>query len=191
MFRMSSCDRLSQTSCTRCRNSAMVVAGSAEGVSSCFIMSHLCSISEKSGVLAGQGSCTPRRARCVIAAICGCMSSCWKSSSPSSRINDSSTGVNSLCNVAGSVYFTLQKHQVWPRVITDGPHTMKPVVRPLCHGQMQSWIWHSPGVCRTCVRPSLVYTQNLLPSLKTTEHHSTLQTTLHETREAMLGSVVV
>ena len=38
--------------------------------------------------------------------------------------------------------------------------------------------WRSPGVRRTCVRPSLTYRQNLLSSLKKTEHHSTLQSTL-------------
>ena len=39
-----------------------IVAGSGERVSSRFIMSHACSIDERPGVLAGQGSCyTPRR----------------------------------------------------------------------------------------------------------------------------------
>ena len=34
--------------------------------------------------------------------------------------------VNNLCNIAGTVYFILQKHQMSPRVVTHGPHTMKP-----------------------------------------------------------------
>ena len=65
---MSSCDRLSQASCTYCCNSAMVVAGSGERISSCFIMSHKCSFGERSGDLAGQGSCTLQRAHCIAAA---------------------------------------------------------------------------------------------------------------------------
>ena len=52
---MSSCDRLSHATCTRCRNSAMVVEGSGERVNSRFIMSHTCSIDESSRVIAGQG----------------------------------------------------------------------------------------------------------------------------------------
>ena len=44
---MSSRNRLSQATCTLCRNSAIVVAGSGERVSSCYIMYHTCSISER------------------------------------------------------------------------------------------------------------------------------------------------
>ena len=42
---------LSQAFCTCCRNLAMVVAGSGESVSSHFIMSHMCTIGERSGNL--------------------------------------------------------------------------------------------------------------------------------------------
>ena len=87
---MSSCNILSQVSCTHCHNSAMVVAGSGERVSSHFIISHTCSIGKRSGVLAGQGSCTQRRA-CCVTAICGRALFCWKSTSPSCRRNGSST----------------------------------------------------------------------------------------------------
>ena len=124
---MSSCNRLSQASCTRCCNLAMVVAGSGERVSSNFIMSHTCSIGERSEDLACQGSCcTPRRAFCISAAVCGCVLSCWKSTSPSCRKNGSRHGVNKLCNVMGTVYFTLQKHQIWPWVVTEDLHTKMP-----------------------------------------------------------------
>ena len=73
---MPSYDRLSQASCARCHNSAMVVAGSEERVSSRINMSHEGSIGERSGDLAGQDSFTPRRARCVAAAVCGLALSC-------------------------------------------------------------------------------------------------------------------
>ena len=55
---------------------------------------------------------------------------------------------------------------------------MKPEVRPVCHGWMHSRRWCSPGLHHTLVHPSLTYRQNLLSSLKTTERHSTLQSTL-------------
>ena len=43
---------------------------------------------------------------------------------------------------------------------------------------MHSGWWRSPGPHRTSVRSSLTYRQNLLSPLKTTERHSTLQSTL-------------
>ena len=128
--RMSSCDRLSQASCTRCRNSAMDVSDSGESVSFCFIVSHTCSVSEKSGDLAGNGSCcTPRSGRCVTAAVCGRTLSCWRNHITFLL------GINNLCNVAGTVYFTLQKHQMWLRVLTVHPHTMKPEMGPCVMGE--------------------------------------------------------
>ena len=57
-------------------------------------------------------------------------------------------------------------------------HTMKHEVGPVCRGQMHFGRWHSPGLCHTRIRPSLAYRQNLLSSLKTTEHHSTLHSIL-------------
>ena len=70
----------------------MVVEGSGERVSSCFIMSHTCSIGEKSGDLPGQGSCcTPWKAHCITAAIYGCALSCRKSTSSSCQRNGRST----------------------------------------------------------------------------------------------------
>ena len=51
---MSSCNRLSQAFCTCYRNSAMVVAGSGERLSTRSIMYHKCSIGERFGDLAGQ-----------------------------------------------------------------------------------------------------------------------------------------
>ena len=114
---MSSCDRFSQASWTRSRNSAKVVAGSGERVSSRFIMSHKCSIGERSGGLAGQGSCyTLRRVCCIAAAVCGHALSCWKSTPPSYRRNDSSTWLTGQC----SGHFILKKHQMWLRVVTVG-----------------------------------------------------------------------
>ena len=65
---MSSCDILSQESCTHCHNSEIAVVGSGERVSSRFLISYTCSIGERSGAFAGQGSCTPRRASYVAAA---------------------------------------------------------------------------------------------------------------------------
>ena len=41
-----------------------------------------------------------------------------------------------------------------------------------------SEIWRSTGLRRTLIRPSLAYRQDLLLSVKTTERHSTLQSTL-------------
>ena len=73
---------------------------------------------------------------------------------------------------------------MWPRVVTDGPHTMKPEVGSVCCGGMHSERWCSPGLCRTCVCPSLTYRQNLLSPLKTTECHSTLQSTLSQHRSS-------
>ena len=51
---------LSEAPCTRCGNSAMVVAGTGERTRSSFIMTYMCSIiDERSGALANQGnSCT-------------------------------------------------------------------------------------------------------------------------------------
>ena len=49
---------------------AMVMAGSAKRVNSHFIISKTCSIGERSGNIAGQGSCcTPRRTCCIAAAM--------------------------------------------------------------------------------------------------------------------------
>ena len=58
------------------------------------------------------------------------------------------------------------------------PHTMKPEVVPLCRGWMHYGRWCSPGLRRTHARLSLAKGQNLLSSLKTTERHSNLQSTL-------------
>ena len=55
---------------------------------------------------------------------------------------------------------------------------MKPEVGPVCRGRMHYGTWPSPGLRRTRVRPLLTYRQNLLSSLKTTERHPTLQSTL-------------
>ena len=74
--RMSSCDRFSLAYRTRCRNWAMVVAGSGERINSHFTVPHTCSIGERSGDLAGQSSCTPRRARCIATAVFGRALSC-------------------------------------------------------------------------------------------------------------------
>ena len=88
-------------------------------------------------------------------------------------------GVNNLCNVAGIFYSILQKHEMWLRVVTDSPpHHHEPEVGPMCHGWMHSGRWHSPGLRHTHVHPSLTYRQNLVSSLKTTECHCTLQSTL-------------
>ena len=57
-------------------------------------------------------------------------------------------------------------------------HTMKPVVGPVCCGWMHSGGRRSPGLHHRRVRRSLAYRQILLSSLKTTERHSTLQSTL-------------
>ena len=98
----------------------MVVAGSGERVSSRFIMSHKCSIGERSGGLAGQGSCyTLRRVCCIAAAVCGHALSCWKSTPPSYRRNDSSTWLTGQCS--GHSLLTLQKHQIRPHVVTMAP----------------------------------------------------------------------
>ena len=63
-------------------------------LSSRFNMSHTCSIGERFRNIAGQGGCcTPRRARCVAAVVCGHALSCWKSTSPFCRRNNRSTGL--------------------------------------------------------------------------------------------------
>ena len=72
-------NRLSQASCTCCRNSAMTVADPGDRASSRFFMSYTNSIGEWFGIISDQGSCcTSRRARCVAAAIFGHALSCWK-----------------------------------------------------------------------------------------------------------------
>ena len=164
---MSSCNRLCQTSCNYCRNSAMVVAGSGERVSSRFIMSPTCSTGERSGDLVGQCSCcTPRRTCCIVAAVRGCALSCWKAhyvllkSTSSSCWNDSFMGFNNLCTVARTVYFTLQKHQMLLRVVIDDPHTMKSEMRSVCSGWMHSRRWCSPGLHLTCVHPDRTYSHH-------------------------------
>ena len=79
-------------------------------------------------------------------------------------------------NVAGVIYFTLHKHQMWPRVVTDDPHTMKSKVVVVCHGDCtpedDARQVYMPGT-RVC--PLLTYGHS---SLKTTERHPTLQSTL-------------
>ena len=67
---------------------------------------------------------------------------------------------------------------MWSRVVSDGPHTMKPEVGPACRGRMHSGRWLSSGLRRSYIRPSLAYRENLLTSLKTTERHFTLQSNL-------------
>ena len=107
---MSSCDRLSQASCTRCHNLAMVVADSRERVRSRFIMSNTCWIGERYRDLDGQGSCCTTKS---LLHHSSCMWMCTvrlKSTSPSCQRIDSSTELPNLFNVAGTVYFTLQKH---------------------------------------------------------------------------------
>ena len=59
------------------------------------------------------------------------------------------------------------------------PCTVTSEVGPVCCGQMHSGRWCSPVLC-TRVCPSLACRQNLLSSLKTTECHSTLQSTLSQ-----------
>ena len=177
---MSSCDRLSQASCARCHNSAMVVADFGERVSFRFIMSHICSIGKRSGDLVGQGSCcTPRRARWVAAAVSGRAVSYWKSTTSLSKKWQQHV-VNNLCNVAGTLYFTLQKHQMWPRGVTDGPDTMKPEMVPTYSWRMHSGRWRFPDLRQTSVRLSLAYRQKQLSSLATTKRHSTFQSTHSE-----------
>ena len=87
-------------------------------------------------------------------------------------------GVTNQWNVAGIGYYTMQKHQMWPRVVTGSPHTMKPEVEPVCPRRIHSGRWGLSSLRRTRVRPSLTYRQNLLPSMKTTERHSIFQSTL-------------
>ena len=102
---MSSYDRLSEASFTSCRNSTIVVAGSREKVSSRFIISHTCAIGERSGdrSTASQGSCAPRVTRCVAAAVCGRAEQVHRLSVEQLAVARG----NNLCNVAGTVYFTL------------------------------------------------------------------------------------
>ena len=78
---------------------------------------------------------------------------------------------------------------MWPRVVTDGPHTMKPEVGPFCCGWMYSGRWRLQSQRCRCVRPSLAYRQNLLSSVKTTQCNSTLQPVMWVLLQA-LGSLV-
>ena len=55
---------------------------------------------------------------------------------------------------------------------------MKPEMGPVSRGRMHTGRWHSLGLRRARVYLSRAYRQNLLSSLKTTERHSTLQSTL-------------
>ena len=112
--RMSSCDRLSQVSCTRCRNPAMIVAGSGERVRSFFIMSHTREI---------WGSCCPEQLYTTKSTWhrSSCMWMCVEKEHNLPVEEMADHGVNNLCNVAGTVYFTLQNPQIWPRVVTMAP----------------------------------------------------------------------
>ena len=142
--RISSCDRLSQASCTRCRNSAMVMAGSWERESSRFIMSQTCSIGERSRDVAGQGNCcTQRRARCVAVAVCGCALSWCESTSPFCRRNVSSTGLTTWCSGHCLLY------SAETPTLTASCNTTKPEVEPVCRGRMYYGRWRSPGLGRT------------------------------------------
>ena len=165
---MSSCYRLSQASFTRSRN----LASSGERVSSRLIMSHTYSIGKRSGVLADQDSCTPWRARCIAAAVCGRALSCWKIALPSCRINGT---VSNMCRGSGYCLLYPAETPNVTSVLTDAPHTKKPEVKPVYRGRMHSRRWRSPGLRRTRVCPSLAYRQNLISSLKTTECYTTLQ----------------
>ena len=121
----------------------MVVAGSGAGVSYRLIMSHACSIGERSEDLAGQGTCrTSRRTQ-----VCGLQLLCWKITSPSCRKNCSRTGLITV-QYNGHCLLSLQKHQMWPRVITVDPHAMNHGLGPVCRGWMHSI---DP------LRPSLAY----------------------------------
>ena len=169
---MSLCDILSQAS-TRCRNSAMVVAGNGERViSRFFYVPYMFNwrgiwLSCWPGQLLYTTKSRLRRSShmwaCIVLLIIF-LSKKWQWH-----------GVNNLFNVADTVYFTLQKYQMWPRVVTDGPHTMTPEMRPVCRGWMHSERLRSPSLRRTRVRPSVAYRQNLFSFLKATECHSTLQ----------------
>ena len=142
-------DRLSQASCICCRNSTMIVAA-LERVSSHFIMSHTCSNGERYGDRAGQG--------------------CWC---------NQEEHVASQQPYVGTVYFTLKKHQMWPRVLTDSP-THHVAWGGACVSLAKALLGRrsSSDLRRTSVRPSLAYRYNLLSSLKTTERHSTFHSTL-------------
>ena len=67
---------------------------------------------------------------------------------------------------------------MWLLLVTDGsPH------HEAWGGACVSWAnalrrWCSPGLCHTHIHPSLTYRKKLLSSQKTTECHSTLQSTL-------------
>ena len=167
-----------QKSWTRSRNSAMVVAGSGERVRSRFIMSHTCSIGDRSGNLVGHGSCcTPRRARCVAAATCGLAVSCWKITLPSCRRKAVARSSPVQCSAHCFLYPAEKPNMTascnwWP------PHAMQPGVEPVGRVRMHSGRLRSPSLRRTPVHPSLAYKQKLLSSLKRTERHFTPQSTL-------------
>ena len=77
----------------------------------------------------------------------------------------------------GTVYFILQKHQMWLRVVTDGPphHEAWGGVCVVGECILED---DTPHLHHTCVHPSLAYRKNLLWSLKTIERLSTFQSTL-------------
>ena len=168
---------LCQASCTRYHNSAMVVAGSGEIVSSRFTMSHTCSIGESFGTPAGQGSCCiPRRARCVPATYVDVRCPDEKRITFLSKIRQQH-GVNNTFNISNTLLYPAET----PTVTAScnwWPHSMKPEVGPMRRGRMHSGRWCSQSLRCTRVRPSLSYSPNLLSSLKIKERHSTLQSTL-------------
>ena len=80
---------------------------------------------------------------------------------------------------------------MWPRVVPDGPTTMKPEVGLIFRGWMLSGRWRSPGPRLIRVRPSL-HTD------RTYSHHWRQQSAIplssrlfHDTGVAVLGGVVV
>ena len=160
---MSSCNKLSQASCTRCRNPAMVVAGSGERVISYFIMSHTCSIGERSGDLAGQSSCCkPWKARFIAVAIYGRALSYWKSTSSSCQINSSSTGYCLLYpvetpNLTKSCNSWPPCHEAWGGAYVSGANALRKMTLT------RSTSYTCTSITRTQTEPSLITEDNRLP----------------------------
>ena len=169
----------------------MLVTGSGERVFSCFIMSHTCSIGEKSGDLAGQGSCcTPWTARWVAADIRGRSLSSWKSTSPSCQRNGSRTGLTPV-QCSGHCLFTLQKRKNvtascnwWP------PH------HEAWYRACVLWVNALSKIILTRSTPYIQYIHHLHTD-RTYSHHWRQQSAipfpsrLFHNRIAVLGGVVV
>ena len=116
-------------------------------------MSYAYWIGKRSGDLAGQCSCCiPRRARYIIAAICGHALSCWKSTWSSCQRNGNIMGLT--CAMLQALFILPYRNiQMWLWVVTDGPT------------HHEAWMWANSLQKMTLTRSTL-YTWTSIPRIQ-------------------------